>query len=288
VEAVATGLASSEMIVRGGYLKGPIVLQRLKEVAGKKFMYLTKTGGGSVALTRFLSKEPPRKRPLAKTNVFENIAKLRDAKFRAFSASSAATCPEVAKATGPAATGQEGDACDALGLEEDSVEALDQPKAMMRSKKRLHKKDKVAVPPSAEVCYERPGQPPWTFHVLLEGAARCPTMEATQPNLQMLLTLVDDDITHGATRRAKHGVATASTRPPPRGEPGRRSYAVGRKWVTKITAPGPEAGTPKKIRTLKKRRTGDAGTPPPRPRDEAQNSSPLANALLNQPDCFAC
>ena len=52
---VMEGLASSEMVLRGGYLKGPVVLQRLKEVAGKKFIYLTKTGGGSVVLSRFLA-----------------------------------------------------------------------------------------------------------------------------------------------------------------------------------------------------------------------------------------
>ena len=152
--------------------------------------------------------------------MFEKIAKLRDDKRRAFTAALAATAPpEVDLATGPAATGQEVDPCDALGLEDDdAVQALPTAKAKKISKKRLHRKDKVSVPPSAEVCYERPGQPPWTIHVLMEGAAKCPAVEATQYNLQMLFTIVDDSIVHGVTRRPQHGVATASSRParPPR------------------------------------------------------------------------
>jgi len=289
---VTVGLASAEMVLRGGYLRSPIVLQRLKVVEGKQFVYLTKTGGGSVVLARFLTKEAPRKRPLAKTAVFESIAKLRDAAYRNFAATplGAATALDEAAATPLGAATAFDDPCEALGLDDDVEQATEQrtrPRARKGAKKRLHKKDQVAVPPTAEVCYERPGQTDWKFHVLLEGAAKCPAIEATQANLQMLFTLVDDDVMHGATRRARHGVATASTRPAPRGPAGRRSYAIHHKWVTKISEPrepGDETPT-KKVKTLKRRRTGDAGTPPPRAK--AKSSSSLAKALQDQLDCLA-
>ena len=256
---------STEMVVRGGYLKSPVVVRGLKEVEGKKFLYLTKS---SVFLSRFLSKDPPRKRPLAKTAIFETIAKIRDSKYRSFLAVAAATGQEVVpSATALVPAGAVVDPCDALGLEEDVPEREVKPEKL--SKKRLHKKDKVAVPPVAAVCYDSPGQNSWTFNVLMEAASKSPAIEATSQNLNFLFMLVDDDVSNGHTRRARYGAATASQRPAPRGPPERRSYAVGTKWVTKIRE-GPEPGddTPKKLRTLKRRRTGDAGTPPhvPRPR----------------------
>ena len=76
---VITGLQPTEIVLRGGYLTGPMVLTRLRLCDGIKFCYLWKA---SHELARFLCKGQLRARPLAATAVFENLVKLRNDKFR--------------------------------------------------------------------------------------------------------------------------------------------------------------------------------------------------------------
>ncbi len=90
----------------------------LTNVGGKMYMYLAKS---SILLRTSLAKVPTRKRPLAKTIMFECIGKARNDKYKEL-VKDAATEPLGA----PESTCQVvvRDPCDALGLDADSVSAL--------------------------------------------------------------------------------------------------------------------------------------------------------------------
>ena len=67
----------TEMVLRGGYLRGPVVATGLRCVDGRMYMYLAKS---SLFLCNFLAVELARKKPLAKSFVFERIAQARNDK----------------------------------------------------------------------------------------------------------------------------------------------------------------------------------------------------------------
>ena len=68
----------SEVVLRGGYLKQPVLLTRLVTVDDKKFVYLWK---GCPELSKFLTGLPVCKRPLASCLVFEKLAEKRNAAY---------------------------------------------------------------------------------------------------------------------------------------------------------------------------------------------------------------
>jgi hypothetical protein len=99
------------------------------------------------------------------------------------------------------------------------------------------------------------GRPDWKVWVLMEVASKAPAIEATVDNMQLLFDVIDNEIQFGGIRRPRYGSDTAGERPKPRGPRGKREYAIGRRWVTKI--PLGEASPTKKFKTLKRRRSGD-------------------------------
>ena len=108
-------IEESALVLRGGYLKHPVVATGLKVVGGRKYMYLTKNNR---ILSNFLTKGKLNKKPLSNSLMFERIAAARDGKFK-----------ELAKelATGPAvpvdvATGR--DLCDDLGIDGDAADGF--------------------------------------------------------------------------------------------------------------------------------------------------------------------
>ncbi len=291
----------TELVLRGGHLRSPVVATGLKCVGGKMFIYLSKA---NVLLTNFLSKEPARKRPLAKTLVFERIAKARDGRYRQLIKEAGEPQAQAGEATSQVAVT---DPCDDLGLDADPVENLgveagvvvpagvpnDEKHNKASKKSRLRKKARLSVPPSAEISIEMAGQPDWKVWVLMEVASKAPAIEATEGNLQILFDTVDNDINYGGARRAQYGSGAVAERPRPKGEAGRRVYAVGRWWVTKVkkepeelaeeTAPVPAA---KKYRVLKRRRSAEAGDPKAQPKRQCrQQALPLAAAATG-PDCL--
>ena len=271
---VSIGLVgASEVVFRGGYLKGPVVATGLKNVGGKLYLYLVKS---NVQLCNFLAKSPARHKPLAKTSMFERIAAARDAKYKELLLVDAGFKPPPATVT-EVATGL--DPCDCLGMDVDAVDGLGMdatPKAVATGPRktkhpRVSKKSRTVMPPAAEICLPRGGQPDLKLWVLMEQASKAPAMEATQDNLQALFDLVDSEITHGSFHRERFGVATAHLRPKPRGPKDAREYAVGNRWVTKMKVPLAAAATSlgltspsKAVKTLKRRRSDDTAVPPRR------------------------
>jgi len=247
---VRTGVSDAELVLRGGYVKKPIVLTQLRTLAGKQFLYLTKQ---STQLSSFLCKERVNKHPLAKTFVFERLAKARDDVYKKLMSAGGDTLP-VAPAS------QKPDEQDQLGLDDLNATATS---LQDSGKKRPRKKDRIQIAPTATIELPMLGGNPWEVIMLMEPANKSPAIEATEANLQQLFDIVNDEIEHGQVRRPKYGIESAGSRPPPRGPRGERQYAVGQKWVTKIRAhaaqdPGPGD---KKLRTLTRRRSG--GDPPP-------------------------
>ena len=261
-----------EVVIRGGYLKGPEVATGLKHVGGRMYMYLVKS---NPLLCSFLTKGASRTKPLAKTLMFERIAAARDAKYKELLLVEAGLQPPPA-ALAAEATGR--DPCDTLGLDIDPADDLqvdakpaDAPTGPSKKTKRVSKKARTVMTPSAEICLTRDGQPDLKLWVLMEPASKAPAIEPSKENLQALFDLVDNEITYGGVHRAKYGAATGHLRPKPRGPPGARQYAVNDRWVTKLKLPAPEAATSlgqtspsKSFRTIKRRRSEDTAEPRPR------------------------
>ena len=267
----------TEMVIRGGYLRGPVVATGLRLVDGRTYMYLAKS---SLLLCNFFAVQPARKKPLAKSLMFERIAQARNDKYKAL-VKGTGTQPCAA----PAATGQDvaTDPCDLLDMDLDPLGDLGidagpppqggEPKGK-RSKTapRIRKKVRNAVSTSAEISVALAGRPDWKVWVLMEVASKAPAIEATVDNMQLLFDVIDNEIQFGGIRRPRYGSDTAGERPKPRGPRGKREYAIGRRWVTKIPL-GEESPT-KKFKTLKRRRSGEedgekkAATKMPRPGNE--------------------
>ncbi len=99
----------------------------------------------------------------------------------------------------------------------------------------------------------------------MEPASKAPAIEAPPENLQVLFDLVDNEIIYGNVRRPKYGSDATVERPKPRGSRGRRAYAVGGSWVTKMpTEPDVVAGEESpsnNSKILKRRRTADGADP---------------------------
>ena len=266
-----------EVVVRGGYLKGPVVATGLKIVGGRIYMYLVKS---SSMLCSFLTKETARTKPLAKTFMFERIAAARDAKYKELllveAGMQAPPAAEIAVATGL-------DLCDTLGMDNDTADVLNidtTPKAAAtgptKKKQRISKKSRTIMTPAAQISLPREGQSDWKFWVLMEPASKAPAFEPSVENLQALFDLVDNEITYGTVHRAKHGAATGHLRPKPRGPKGAREYAVGNRWVKKMQLPKVElpssaaatslgqTSPSKPFKTMKRRRSDDNADPAPR------------------------
>ena len=276
-----------EVVIRGGYLKAPVVATGLKNVGGRMYMYLVKS---SPLLCSFLTKETARTKPLSKTLMFERIAAARDAKYKELLLVEAGLQPppvaETAVATGL-------DPCEILGMDIDPADDLNmdaKPKPVAtgpaKKTKRVSKKSRTVMTPAAEICLPRDGQPDLKLWVLMEPASKAPAIEPSQENLQALFDLVDNEITYGSVHRPKYGAATSHLRPKPRGPKDAREYAVGNRWVTKVKIPVAAAATSlgqtspsKTVKTIKRRRSDDTAEPPLRRKATRASSSHGGDAL---------
>ena len=250
----------TEMVIRGGYLRGPVVATGLRLVDGRTYMYLAKS---SLLLCNFFAVQPARKKPLAKSLMFERIAQARNDKYKAL-----VKCTGTQPCAAPAATGQDvaTDPCDLLDMDLDPLGDLGidagppppggEPKGKRgTTAPRLRKKVRNAVSTSAEISVALSGRPDWNVWVLMEVASKAPAIEATVDNLQLLFDVIDNEIQFRGIRRPRHRSESAGERPKPRGPREKREYAVGRQWLTKIPV-GEESPT-KKFKTLKRRRSGE-------------------------------
>ena len=250
------------------------MLTQLKVACGKQFVYLAKA---SKVLASFLCGVFACKRPLAKSTAVEKLTKLRDQAYREFGRRPNQE-PGVA---GDVA--QETDLVDLLGLNANE-EATSPPPQTRRARRR----QKLQVPPTSRICFERPGMPPWEPTVLMEASPKAVAIEVTEENLHTLLELVDDEVTNGAARRPQYGAASKASRKAPRGPRDRREYFVRNRWVIKIKddKPTPESPAKPPVRTLIRRRSDEAaGTRKRRARGQGAHA---AGDLEQSPfDCLA-
>ena len=72
----AVGLAMDELVLRGGFLKNPVILPACQVVGGALYFPLLKS---DPVLSNFLSPMPCNRRPLRATRVPEELQKLRNA-----------------------------------------------------------------------------------------------------------------------------------------------------------------------------------------------------------------
>jgi hypothetical protein len=265
---VSVGCQTSEIVVRGGYLKEPRVFTRLQCVNGKAFLMLWKS---SRELVAFLSNEPAFKRPLSKTLVFETLASLRHEACRKLLAERAA--PVQVEAAPGASTD---DFALSLGLDSGSAAIMDEAGPALadvaeesgtKRRKRLRREREKLIrrqmPATVEVEYPRDGREPWRVLMLAAGGNVAPAIEATAANLQTLFELVDVQILGGDVRRSRFGAGCEEPKKGPHGPQAQRSYWISslRRWVTKIPAENIE-GKPykRRFRTLTRRSSDETTT----------------------------
>ena len=210
-QAPGLGLAEDEIVLRGGFLKGPAIYGGCSSVGGAMFMPLLKS---DPVFSNFLSPRPCNKRPLRGTYVPEELAKLRN-KFIATKGAEQEADYDYAQDLG-------------LGGE-------------VTSKKRRVYKDKAekTLPPTVVVVYKKEGFPDWRVRLLVDKWVRfAPSMEVTAENLQSLFDRVRADLEEGGVKRERNGGSGGAARPP-KGPRDQRRFWIGTKWLEK-RRPEPE------------------------------------------------
>ena len=198
------GLAEHEVVLRGGFLKAPVVIGGCRLVHGATYLPLLK---GDPVISNFLSPRPCNKRPLRGTRLPEELQKLRndfiltmcvDPAERAF-AEDLALCGHV-----------------------------------LSTKRRRHTPTgESALPPTVVVVYKKDGFADWAVRVLVDRYIRmAPSIEVTTENLRELFDRVRADLQEGSIVCPRRGGAAGAKRPP-RGEPGCRRFWTGRRWLEK-------------------------------------------------------
>jgi hypothetical protein len=249
-EPILLGCQTTEQVIRGGYLKHPLVITGLREAGGKQFIRLSKN---SRDLHHFLCKEALCRRPLARSLVFEKMAELRNEAYQML-------LKEMSESAVPLAGSAVEDLAALLDLDGEanvaSVPCLGTGKRRV-SNQRLH----VQLPATVQVSVERLGQEPWVVELLADPARVAPSMEVSAENFASLFALVDADVSNGDVRRKPHGAARDETnRKGPRGPKDARQYFIKGKWVTKMPKTGAESLKPygRTFRTLKRRDSGES------------------------------
>ena len=267
VSAIELGLLPGELVLRGGLLKGPTVVQGVKRVQDCGYVYLWKTARW---LNEFLAGSMKATRPLSLTNVPEGLQELRER----------ARHELVRSVTGHGSCGSDSasglDGCGPGCVSEDPTAAMgfDAPEA---SPPRLPKKRRQAVsknllPSTVEVTLEKEGFGPWRVRLLLERPQQAVAMEASTENLTALYLRVQADLAAsrssgsdaGRGRPKKKAAAAQARRQPRHYEDGSKEYDRGSRWVRKFPAAAVSARPAfvwpgwKKQKVLKRRHTEDA------------------------------
>ena len=222
---------ASEVVLRGGYLKDPAVLTRLRVVEGRHFLPLWKS---CPVLNKFLTGQPSCRRPLAKSMVFEAVT---DAKNKAWEEEIAALrTGEVPQPTD--------DLVSALDLGDEQASAL--PSGQRRRKRPLSQRAlRHQVPNISRLSLVREGKAVWEPCVVMDQPTKAASLEMTADNLRTLLEWVGDDRAEGEVKRERFGTGVTRTeRQHPRVTPTAREYFVRGRWVKKLRKATDSAATP--------------------------------------------
>ena len=272
---VSVGCLPTELVLRGGYLKEPVVVSDLLVFEGLQYVTLYKV---APVLNKFLAGLASCKRPLAKSLLFETLAAKRNELIEEKKRS--------VQAGGMAAIfGDTTDLAAGLGLDDGASEP---PSAKKARRRHVPVKRVIELlPETAVVTLERPGQT-WEVRMLLESRTKAPSVEATAENFAAMFEWVQAEFEGGSSRRRKHGASEPPVREP-RGQKGAREYLVRNKWVKKVAAP--EAAPARRpysqgFRTLKRRRSDE---PAAAARKRSAIDSVLTDGLASDclDDCLA-
>jgi hypothetical protein len=191
------GTLPTEIVIRGGLLKGPVVLAGLSVVLGQQFVTLRKA---DKVLNEFLTGRPAHLRRLAKTSIFEKLLALRNDRCRDLLAEIRQPAGDDA---GVMVAGAE-DQKDDLGLDDpgDMLVAAN-PVAQRRSVS--HRVIQSQLPRTAVVSQERPDGTLWKPVLLVDVAHKAPAMECIAANFRALFDIVQADLADGTTHRKRYG-----------------------------------------------------------------------------------
>jgi hypothetical protein len=241
------GCLPSEVVLRGGYLREPLVLPRLQLAGGRQFVMLLKSGR---ELSLFLTGKPSRVRPLQQCLVFERLATLRNEAYKAI-------VHELAKAAQDNMIQEGEDLAASLDLDAPEGGAGEEGRPKKRARRADGKLLRAQMPAILEVEYVRHGQAPWRVAMLAQPGNKAPAMEVTAESMQTLFELVDREVLGGEVCRAQ-----IKGEKSPRGPAKARTYWCGtrRRWITKhllSEVPSPAFGR-RKYRTLTRRGSDEA------------------------------
>jgi hypothetical protein len=246
--SASLGTLPTELVLRGGLLKGPVVLTGLQIVMEKQFVVLRKT---DKILNGFLTGLPASGRPLAHTLIMEKLQQLRNSKGKDLLAELQNPAGEEAGAIVPVVIGE----VDDLGLDIPVDVVVSVHPVGKRLRGTSIRAARSQLPMTAVVSVERPHGSMWQPVLLLDVAHKAPAMECTAANFQALFELVQADLAEGTCHRKPYGsdcplpVAKAPRRYPD----GSREYWVRNKWVRKTKLANDSMPVVRKFRTLKRR-----------------------------------
>jgi len=205
-------LLPNECLLRGGFLKEPLIFPRVSQVAGKGFIPLWKT---DPLLNRFLTPGSVNGRPLADCRVFGRILEARNLAQEAASASA-----EAAVDAAVAAAAQDIDPVAVLGL--------DKKPTKKRKRKLGGNLPRDFLPPFVGITVDTLArQEPWVLVVATAShRGACPAIEATAHNLQRLFEEVRHQLCEVATAQLAcgHGREPQQPRRQAQGPPNNREY----------------------------------------------------------------
>ena len=252
---ITVGLQPSEVVLRGGFLPAPHVLDSCVVVGGDKYLYLWKT---SPVLASFLMGKAAARRPLKSCKIFLQMATLRNLEHkirtRAFAAAPESDLP----------TPVVGEAVD--GLDIDGADQVSDNKTQgFRASWRANKVAKLVLPKVVHIEVMIPGREPWRPRVLLETATRAVAMECTAANFHTLFELVSHDLMDGGGGKASSSGGQAEPHKRPRTmSDGSREYFIRDRWVHKTRMPVQTAGVVadrRKFKCLVRRASEEAAMP---------------------------
>jgi hypothetical protein len=252
---ITVGLQPSEVVLRGGLLSGPLVLNSCVVVGEDKYIYLWKT---SPVLASFLMGKAAARRPLKSCKIFLQMAILRNLEHkirtRAFAAAPEPDLP----------TPVVGEAVD--GLDIDGADQVSDKKTPgVRASRRASQVAKQVLPKVVHIEVMIPGREPWRPRVLLETATRAVAMECTAANFHTLFELVSHDLMDGGGGKASSSGGQAEPHKRPRIlSDGSREYFIRDRWIRKTRMPVQTAGVVadrRKFKCLVRRASEEAAMP---------------------------
>jgi hypothetical protein len=279
------GTLPTEMVIRGGMLKGPAVLTGLCTALDKPFIPLRKS---DKVLSLFLTGRPAGLRPLANTLIIEKLLELRNNKRRDLAAEIRRDLrmPAVddAGAMVAVADGQ----VDDLGLD-DPAEVLVAVDPVDKRRRGICNRAVLSqLPRTAAVSVERPDGTVWEPVLLVDVAHKAPAMECVVANFQALFEIVQGQMTDGTSQRKQYGKEhPLSESKAPRHHPdGSREYWVRGKWIRRYKIPSSSRPALRKYRTLK-RKSSDEAAAAARARPRARGRGRKAASSVAQVEAAA-